>query len=343
MTARDAARDEFLAQAGWGDASCRLLAGDASFRHYFRVEGADQGAVLMDAPPGKEDVRPFLRMAEALTGWGYSAPRVMASDARQGFVLLEDIGDDSFNKVLAAGGDERALYEAAVDLLADLHSRPPLEDLPPFDAARIEDETDRFLEWTLPALAGVPATPAQYREFPTLGRAVTPLIVDAAAATVLFDYHADNLHWLPARSGLARVGLLDFQDAVRGPAALDLVALLEDARRDVSPELAQAMMERYLAAAGISDEDAFRTTYAAVGAQRNTRIIGGFGRLWLRDGKAGYLERLPRVWRLLENDLAHPALAPLRDWFDRTVPRDQRRTAPDPETFKLPDRQVATP
>ncbi len=341
MRARDAARRDFLARAGWGDASCRPLAGDASFRHYFRVKGSGEGAVLMDAPPGKEDVRRFLRMAEVLTEWGYSAPRIMASDAQQGFVLLEDIGDDSFNDVIAAGGDERALYEAAVDLLADLHRRTPPEDLPLFDAARIENETDRFLDWTLPALTGTLASPAQYEEFHALWRALAPLMTAVAATTVLFDYHADNLHWLPARGGLYRVGLLDFQDAVRGPAALDLVSLLEDARRDVTPELAQAMMERYLAAAAVSDAEAFRATYAAAGAQRNTRIIGVFARLWLRDGKAGYLELLPRVWRLLENDLAHPALAQLRDWFDRTVPGAQRHSAPDPATFKLPDRQAA--
>ncbi len=339
---RESARQDFLDGAGWGAAACVPLAGDASFRRYFRLSGAEGAAVLMDAPPGPEDVRPFLRVAALLAEWGYSAPRVMASDAAAGFVLLEDIGDESFTKTIASGANERELYEAAVDLLADLqrHAAPP--DLPLFDAERILREADLFLDWTLPALNGTPSSPALYRGFRALWRDLLSRMAAGDAKVTLFDYHADNLHWLPARQGLRRVGLLDFQDAVRGPAALDLVSLLEDARRDVSPDLVEALIARYLTHAEVADEDAFRASYAAVGAQRNTRIIGVFGRLWLRDGKAGYLGLLPRVWRLLEGDLAHPALAPLRAWFDDVVPADQRRNPPDPASFKLPTAQAVT-
>lgn len=338
---REVDRREFLDGAGWGAAACVPLAGDASFRRYFRLGGTTSTAVLMDAPPAREDVRPFLRVASLLADWGYSAPRIMASDAAAGFVLLEDIGDDSFNKVIASGADERDLYETAVDLLADLHRHVPPDDLPSFDAERIQREADLFLDWTLPALTGEPSPAALSRDYRALWRDVLPQMAYGDAKFVLFDYHADNLHWLPARQGLQRVGLLDFQDAVRGPAALDLVSLLEDARRDVSPDLVEAMIARYMAQAGVSDEGAFRASYAAVGAQRNTRIIGVFGRLWLRDGKAGYLDLMPRVWRLLERDLAHPALAPLRAWFDSAVPVALRRNPPDPESFKLPAAQAA--
>ena len=144
---RDAAREDFLNGAGWGTARCVPLAGDASFRRYFRLSSDGAGAVLMDAPPERENVQPFLRIAELLVGWGYSAPRIIASDTAGGFVLLEDIGDDSFNKVIAGGGDERVLYEAAVDLLADLQRHIPPVDLPAFDAERIQLEADRFLDW----------------------------------------------------------------------------------------------------------------------------------------------------------------------------------------------------
>lgn len=339
---RESARQEFLDGAGWGAAACVPLAGDASFRRYFRLSGMTSTAVLMDAPPGREDVRPFLRVAALLAQWGYSAPRIMASDAAAGFVLLEDIGDDSFTKVIASGADERELYEVAVDLLADLQRHVPPPDLPPFDAERIQREADLFLDWTLPALTGEPSPPALYGDYRALWRDILPRMADGDAKVALFDYHADNLHWLPSRQGLRRVGLLDFQDAVRGPAALDLVSLLEDARRNVSPDLVEALIARHMTQSGVADEDAFRASYAALGAQRNTRIIGVFGRLWLRDGKAGYLGLLPRVWRLLEGDLAHPALAPLRAWFDGTVPVEQRRSPPDPASFKLPTAQVAT-
>lgn len=333
---RKAARQEFLDGAGWGAAACVALAGDASLRRYFRLSGTDSTAVLMDAPPGPEDVRPFLRVAALLAEWGYSAPRIMASDADAGFVLLEDIGDDSFTKIIASGADERELYEAAVDLLTDLQRHAPPGDLPTFDGERILREADLFLDWTLPALTGEASPPALYRGYRALWRDLLPLITGGDAAVALFDYHADNLHWLPARQGLRRVGLLDFQGAVRASPALDLVSLLEDARRDVPPDLAEAMIARYMTNAGVADEDAFRASYAAQGARRNARILGVFGRLWLRDGKAGYLGFMPRVWRHLEGDLAHPAVAPLRAWFDGVVPAGQRRGAPDPASFKLP-------
>ena len=339
---RESARQAFLDGAGWGAAQYVPLAGDASFRRYFRLRGTASTAVLMDAPPGREDVRSFLRVASLLGDWGYSAPQIIAADGEQGFVLLEDIGDDSFNKIIALGGDEGQLYEAAVDLLVDLQRHAPPADLPSFDADRIQREADRFLDWTLPALTGEHAPPAVYRDYHALWRAVLPHITGGATKVALFDYHADNLHWLVSREGLRRVGLLDFQDAVRGPAALDLVSLLEDARRDVPLDLVEASIARYLAQAGVADEEAFRASYAAVGAQRNTRILGVFARLWLRDGKAGYLDLMPRVWRLLEGDLAHPALAPLRGWFDSVVPAALRASPPDPEAFKLPTARAAT-
>ncbi len=335
MTDRAVLLQHFVDMQGWGDADVRKLAGDASFRRYVRLVRPTGTAVVMDAPPPKENVRPFLNVARALAGFGYSAPSVMGADEEQGFILLEDLGDDSYNRRIAAGASEAELYGAAVDLLADLAVRDVPASLPAFDDARILREVELLLDWTWPALAQETAPAGLREEFRALWQGVLPTLRRSKPVLVHFDYHVDNLIWLSNRQGLARVGLLDFQDAVRGPAALDLVSLLEDARRDVPVELAEAMIRRYLAATGLPAND-FRASYAAVGAQRNTRILGVFGRLWLRDGKPGYLKWLPRVWGLVERDLAHPELAALRSWFDRYVPVEWRRVAPSAETFKLP-------
>ncbi len=326
----------FVAAAGWAGAEIVPLSGDASFRRYFRVVDAARRAILMDAPPEREDVRPFIRIAEALSGFGFSAPQILAQDVPGGFLLLEDLGDDLYARILERGGDEYALYEAAIDVLRNLCERPLPSDVPSFDAARALREVRLFLEWTLPALAGKPADPAAVREFEGLWQASLEPLFSGRRVLALFDYHAENLIWLPARKGLARVGLLDFQDAVAGPPALDVVSLLEDARRDVSADVVDAMLERFVAGRSAAQIEAFRRDYALVGAQRNTRIIGVFGRLFLRDNKSAYLDLMPRVWRHLENDLRHPALESVRGWFDRHVPAGWRTVVPDRARFALP-------
>lgn len=328
MTAppREAEIAAFLSRHGWGAARRLPLAGDASFRRYERLVRGDERAVLMDAPRPHEDVGPYLTVTGHLRRAGYSAPEVLAADREAGLLLLEDLGDDLFTRLLTGGdaADEEDMYATAVDLLVDLHRRPAAADLPPYDDARLIAEADLLVDWYLPALDGgdvAPAAKARYRE---LWRALFPVLDGLPRVLVLRDYHADNLIWLPERAGTARVGLLDFQDAVAGSPAYDLVSLLEDARRDVAAELAEAMVRRYLAATG-ADETAFRTAYAVLGAQRNAKIVGIFTRLWRRDGKSRYLDYLPRVWRLLEGDLAHPALASMRAWFDRHIPVERRR------------------
>jgi N-acetylmuramate 1-kinase len=318
---------DFLDANGWGAAQRAPLAGDASFRRYERLRQGDTQAVLMDAPP-PEDVTPFVDVARYLQQAGYSAPAVNAVDAGPGLALLEDLGDDTYSRVLDGGGEPAPLYAAAVDLLADLHRRTPPAWLAPYDEAACLAETDLLLDWFMPAMDAAPDEAAR-EAFHDAWRAVLPQAALSAPVTVLRDYHADNLMWLPARNGHARVGLLDFQDALAGSPAYDLVSLLEDARRDVSGDLAEAMIQRYLAAAPDLDGDAFRTAYAILGGQRNTKIIGIFTRLWRRDGKPGYLAMIPHVWRLLEGDLAHPALSDVRAWFDRYLPAPLRG-APQP-------------
>lgn len=317
----------FLAASGWGAAARHDLAGDASFRRYSRLAGEGRQALLMDAPPPHEDVRPFVAVARLLQLLGLSAPLVLAEDADAGLLLLEDFGNDTYTRLLAAGVAEAPLYALAVDVLIALHQRfvpDRARFLPDYDDERLLNEAGLLVDWYLPAISGRPTDPALRRSYLDLWRQLLPVARGTPSTLVLRDYHVDNLMRLAARDGVAACGLLDFQDAVIGPQSYDLVSLLEDARRDVAPALAAAMCERYLAAFPALDRAAFAASYAVLGAQRNCKIIGIFTRLCRRDGKPNYLAHIPRVWRHLEADLRHPALAPLGTWLARHIPAEQR-------------------
>jgi len=331
--AREAALNAFLTAAGWPPEAARPLAGDASNRRYLRLGplGDRPAAVLMDAPPEKgEDVRPFVAVTNWLRRHGFSAPEITAADLAQGFLLMEDLGDDLYGRMLSVAPDrEGELYGAAVDLLADLAAIPAPEALgpegcrlalPPYDATELGREAALARQWWLPAAAGAEASAALAAEFDELVAEATAAVEPVRDVVVLRDYHADNLIWLPGRAGKARVGLLDYQDALAGHAAYDLVSLLEDARRDTSESLQQAMIARYLARRSDVDAGAFRAAYSALGAQRNLKIVGIFARLAIRDRKPRYLDMIPRVWDHVMRDLEHPALAALRAWVARHMP-----------------------
>ncbi|MCW2381648.1 MULTISPECIES: aminoglycoside phosphotransferase family protein [unclassified Sphingobium] len=311
----------FLDQAGWAGAEILPLAGDASFRRYFRVVEGDRRAILMDAPPPHEDPRPFISVGEWLCENGFAAPAILARDLTQGLVLLEDFGDARVREHLdAAPAEEMAIYTRAVDLLVDLHEQPAQSGLAPYDRAVYQREAALLTEWFAPA-AGLAVDAAGYtaawdKVLPIAEQDVAPVV------TVLRDYHAENIMLLRDHARSRGLGLLDFQDALAGHPAYDLVSLLQDARRDVSPAVEQAMLAHYQARAKVSPE--FEAAYAVLGAQRNAKIIGIFTRLWKRDGKPRYLDFLPRMWGLLERDLAHPALAPVADWFAENVPASAR-------------------
>ncbi len=327
MTAERARRlDAFLARTGWADAAREALPGDASFRRYVRLTGRAGRAMLMDAP-SPEDVGPFERVARHLGGLGLSAPGVVAADGANGFLLLEDLGDDTFARALAAGADEAALYALAVDALIALQRHPHATaiDLPRYDFARLVDEEAMLLvDWYLPAVTGAAPAPAVRAEYRQLWRAVLAPILDAPPTLVLRDFHVDNLMRLD-REGVAACGLLDFQDAVLGHPAYDLVSLLEDARRDVPPAVVDSCRARYAAAFPWAHDPAFEAACRALGASRHAKVIGIFTRLDRRDGKPAYLAHIPRVWRLLEAALAHPALDALARWFARCAPPAMRR------------------
>lgn len=325
MSDRDALIADFLNTAEWGGAERSLLAGDASFRRYDRIRRRGEQAVLMDAPPPIEDVRPFIHVDRLLREMGLSAPEILAEDTESGLLLLEDLGDDTYTRVLANGGDEERLYELAVDLLVELHRRFKGDAaLPPYDDEAFLEEAALLTDWYMPAILDEQTTVAQREEYRELWRDALATARRVPSTLVLRDYHVDNMIWLPERPGVAACGLLDFQDARLGPVTYDLVSLFEDARRDVRPALTAQLLDRYLEAFPELDRETFAASYAVMGAQRSAKILGIFTRLDRRDGKPNYLTHIPRVWRWLEGDLTHPTLAGLQSWFDRALPRQIR-------------------
>ncbi|MGH6867164.1 MAG: tRNA (adenosine(37)-N6)-threonylcarbamoyltransferase complex ATPase subunit type 1 TsaE [Methyloceanibacter sp.] len=349
---RLAALAGFLDRAPYGEAVSRHLQGDASTRSYARLVLPDRTAILMNAPRqpdgppirgGKpysalvhlaENVTPFVAISAALRGHGLSAPAIYAFDLDQGFLVLEDLGDRLFGGEVARGTPLAELWGQAVELLIELAGKSPpnllpIEGhapyrLPRYDAEAMLTEASLLIGWFWPALHGRETPAALREEFEALWRPILKEASQADPGWVLRDYHSPNLMWLPDREGIQRVGILDFQDALNGPLAYDLVSLLQDARLDVPEALEREQLARYCAARNRGNErfssDDFRALYATLGAQRNSKILGIFARLAKRDGKRGYLAHIPRVARYLERDLTHPRLAGLRRFYQRELP-----------------------
>lgn len=313
-----AAAPDFLVAAGWGGAEIRPLAGDASFRRYFRVVEHDRTAILMDAPPPHEDPRPFINIARWLTSHGFAAPEILHEDLTEGLVLIQDFGDARMRETVdAAPESELRLYEEAIDLLIRLAEYPAADILKPYSLAEYRREADLLPEWYCPAV-GLEVDIDGYRK--AWGEALAPVLAGHTPVTVLRDYHVENLMLIDGSA--ETLGLLDFQDALAGHPAYDLVSLLQDARRDVPESLETAMLDRYKRITGAGD--AFDVAYHVLGAQRNAKIVGIFTRLWQRDGKPRYPGLCPRVWTYLNRDLRHPALKPVADWFEANIPLDLR-------------------
>ena len=338
MTDRAKLIDRFLDQSGFGSAQRIALPGDASFRRYIRLVGGTQPAMLMDAPPrAGEDCRPFSAIARHLRDLNLTAPKILAEDLEHGLLVLEDLGDDLFTRAVTPE-NEAQLYAAAIDVLCYLRAKPPERlgeyELPLYDDAVLHREIGLLVDWYLPLITGQTTAPSVIDEWHGLWAEVWPKAQLQQSVLVLRDFHADNLFWLPDRARLSRVGLIDFQDGLLGDPAYDLVSLLEDARREVAPVLAETMIARYIAQADC-DPDRFRIAYDTLAAQRNAKIIGIFARLSERDGKERYLSLIPRVIGLFERDVArNPILSNIANFFDRHVPKALR--AHPPSTRRLP-------
>lgn len=347
---RLAAIREFLAVSGWGDARVTYLQGDASARRYARLQKPDGAkAILMDSPRQPdgppirdglpysqiahlaEDVRPFMAIAEALRTAGFSAPKIFAHDLGLGLLIIEDFGDKVFGREVTAGQDLKTLWRRGTDVLVALRTtRLPRKmtvpdgsaySVPPMDLRAVLIEAELLLDWYWPARHGEPAPDSARQEFVALWTSVFERLDQMPKTIALRDYHSPNLIALDERQPPLDVGIIDFQDALWGPHAYDLVSLLQDARLDVPEEAERELLAHYIAQVkafdlGFSESD-FRFAYAALGAQRNTKILGIFARLAKRDGKRQYLAHIPRIWRYLARDLGHPDLHELETWYHR--------------------------
>jgi aminoglycoside/choline kinase family phosphotransferase len=327
----DAAREQhkkaFIDVVGWGDAARDAIPGDASFRHYERLRLTDKKrAILMDAPPGVEDVRPFLHVDELLAARGCVVPEIFGRDVEQGFLLLEDFGTFSYSRVVREDAErEEELYHAAIDALVILGKTGPDASLPTYNKALLTREVSLFGEWLLPSLFPDEAKhKSLHSEYMALWDKAFDTMPLEPQVVVHRDYHADNLFWLDEKSGAEAVGMIDFQDAVSGRAAYDVVSLLKDVRRDVSPEVEASTLARYIEHSAI-DEQSFMADYVFYGLQRNAKILGIFMRLYRRDGKDIYLGLMPRVWRLFKRDLQYPMFTEMKLWMDKHITAEMDR------------------
>lgn len=344
----------------WRDAHLAYLQGDASVRAYARVSGGPVPALLMDWPeqpdgPPVRDGKPYSRIAHLAEGTiafdavagllleaGARAPAILARDHKHGLLLIEDLGDRVFGSEILDGASLEPLWRAATlelvrlrrldgQRIAEWNARPDCPwTIRPYDAGALAIEAELFVDWYWPLVMGTEAPASVRSRFVAAWAPVFARILSGSQGLVLRDYHSPNLIWLPHESG--RVGLIDFQDALLGHPAYDLVSLLQDARLDVPGDIEARLLEVYLSAAGSSesqfDRSEFLAAYAALGAQRCTKILGIFARLWKRDGKPQYLRHVPRLWRYLERDLAHPGLKDVKSWYDAHVPVELRRQEP---------------
>lgn len=356
MSERLAWLEDFVAHAGWGEAEREAIQGDASTRSYARLSMHGRKAVLMNAPKGDEapgepdgasvelrralgynatarlagpNLEAFLTVAQQLSMRGLSAPHIIAADVDLGFALLEDFGDADYWRVIHNDpAMERPLYEAAVDVLAVIYrssfaSRSNYNGrdwlIRDYDDAALLAETDLFLDFYAPDV-GRPISEAARAEFYDLWRAAFQRLKAHAPGLCLRDFHAQNLFWLPNRKGQARVGLIDFQDALWAHPAYDLASFLEDARRDVDPGLFEPLKQRFCEKSGLRYDEDFQSAYAVMAAQRNTKVIGFPVRADVQHKKSQYRGLIPRIRAHLKQDLSHPALADLRAWFGVHVP-----------------------
>lgn len=355
---RDAKIETFLRQHGWDGARRAYLSGDASNRRYETVEKEGRRLVLMDAPPDPNDrplegtgrtysdiahlatnCLPFVAIDHFLVQNGIHAPKIEAYDVSRGLILLEDFGPTGFTPLLE-GADPSGdlvikLYGHAVDLLCVHHeTRAPdlievepglIYALPPYDEEAFLIEVSLFADWYLKEVEGEDPSPDRRAQFLQLWQDLLRKVARDKDVLVMRDYHSPNLHWFEQAGGIDRIGVIDFQDGLAGPPAYDLASLLQDARRDVPAAVEIELFDRYLSGCKGIDEEAFRRDYAIIAAQRVTKILGIFVRLWRRDGKKTYLQHIPRLWDYLDRSLAHPALLPLKGWLDINIPPSKRQ------------------
>jgi aminoglycoside/choline kinase family phosphotransferase len=331
------ARAAFLAGAGQADTIPLPLPVDASFRRYFRLAGSTPPMLLMDAPPPREDIRPFVRVARHLAGIGLSPPAIHEVDEQSGFALIEDFGEGTYTRLLDAGADAGPLFAQAVDALAMLHTHKDGAAItaPPYDRAKLLDEASELPDWYGLAVTFGPVAGEARARFMASWEALLSALPPAETGLVLLDFHVDNLMLVHGRVGAAACGLLDFQDARIGPRPYDLMTLLRNERRGIDPAVSDALYDRYVATARPADPASFGLWCRVLAAQRYTKVLGRFARLTLRDGRDSYLHYLPRVVMLLNDALnQEPCLSEIRASLDDMLPNWRSPPANNPGALR---------
>ena len=356
MDKREEQIKDFLAKAGWGQAEVKAIPGDASTRRYARLKLGEARAILMDAPKGEElpsepegaslaqrralgynalarlagnNIEAFACLADALTARGFSAPHILAADFGAGLLLLEDMGSAVYaNVIKEAPAKEAPLYAAAAQTLGAIYrsSFPQVMSaggaswrVRDYDTPALLAETDLCYDWYAKDF-GREISPAAREEIYGLFTQSFKALEAHSSGLALRDFHAENLFWLEARAGTARVGLIDFQDALFVHPAYDLMSLITDIRRDVSPDLKDRLIAVFCEAAGLKNDDDFRAAYSVLSVQRGVKLLGFPVRADLKFGKPQYRSLLPRVKRHLQEDLSHPINAPIKGWLARHIP-----------------------
>lgn len=321
---RQKLREDFIASLGWKGVTLEALPADASFRRYYRLLGTAKPMLLMQDPPDRPPVppfvmvEPFVAIADHLRKLGLRSPEIYAKDIPNGLLVIEDFGDDTYTRLLNRNVDAKPLYEVAVDALIQLHQHPHRLDLnlPAYNEKQLIDEAMLLVDWYYPAISGKLLNEGSKESFREVWRNLFAKFPTDQGTLVLRDYHVDNLMLCKDGEGVRRCGQLDFQDALTGVFSYDLMSLLEDARRDVPQELQKHLLDRYFAPMGNLDRDAFNYTYRVLAAQRHAKVLGIFVRLFVRDNKDRYLQFIPHVHKLFMNAINDPALATLKAWFD---------------------------
>ena len=316
---------EFLKHSGITHLKLLPLADDCSFRKYYRVQTKTSNFVVMDAPPEMEEVHPFIQMSDLLNTLGFSAPKILNKDVRNGFLLLEDFGNETYTKALSNSSRETNLYENAIDVLIEIHNLKDLEErihLPFYDQKKLQNELSLFIDWYLEGRLRLDIPEKEKKLFFEAWRECLTHIESARSVLVLRDYHVDNLMVLAERDGIRRCGLLDFQDAVAGPASYDLVSLLQDSRRDISDKITSLMLDRYFdGVEKVNNRNNFMKSYYILGTQRALKVFGIFTRQDILYGNSKYLIHIPRLWRYTLANLQFEALGEIRGWLDKNVPQ----------------------
>ena len=320
MTQRCIIKQEFLKQNDLGGATITPLPADASFRTYSRITTKDTSYLLMDSPPDKEPVENYIKIDEHLKAQGFSSPTIHAKDVVNGFLLLEDFGDDTFSHLLHTGTDPAPLYTLATETLIAMHQKTMMTALNvhPYDMPTYIREVNLFIEWFYPAITGKEISVVQKSNWEMAWITDLGKILPTRTTLVLRDFHAGNLMLLKDKKGTDKCGLLDFQDALIGHASYDILSLLEDVRLDIDPVIEQACLEQYKTAMHTGAE--FDIAYTILSAQRHAKVLGIFIRLHKRDGKDKYLQYLPRTINLFHRAVCSDSCSNVKVWLDKYMP-----------------------